>query len=504
MSLFRRKPLDALIAEGGDEAHGLKKTLTVVDLVALGIGAIIGAGIFATLGSATSGGVDAPPAGPGVIFSIVLTAVACGFCALCYAEFASLVPVAGSAYTYSYATLGELVAWIIGWDLILEYAVGNIAVAISWAAYFRQLMMGFGVEIPAWMATDLRSTHLAAQAVTDSGVGSLGPEMSIAYQASLDHPVVFGIPIVCNLLAVLITAAITWLLVIGVKESARFNNVVVVLKVITLLFFIAVGAFHVNQAHWHPFFPGGFPGVWRGASLIFFAYIGFDAISTAAEECKDPGRDMPRGIIWSLIICTILYVAAGLILTGMVPYRDLVGVADPLSMALTYVHQGWAAGILAFGAVVAMTAVLLVFQLGQPRILMAMSRDGLLPKWFATIHPVYRTPHVTTILTGVFVAFFSAIANIDVIIELTNIGTLFAFVLVCIGILILRHREPNRPRKFRVPLVPITPLLGIGMCVFLMAGLPMATWIRFVVWLVAGLVIYFAYSARRSRLAPSA
>ena len=321
MSLFRRKPLDALIAEGGDEAHGLKKTLTVVDLIALGIGAIIGAGIFATLGSATSGGVDAPPAGPGVIVSIILTAMACGFCALCYAEFASLVPVAGSAYTYSYATLGELVAWIIGWDLILEYAVGNIAVAISWAAYFRQLMMGFGIEIPAWMATDYRSTQLAAQAVADAGVGSLGPEMSIAYQAHLNHPVVFGIPIVCNLLAVAITAAITWLLVIGVKESARFNNVVVVLKVITLLFFIAVGAFHVNQAHWHPFFPGGFPGVWRGASLIFFAYIGFDAISTAAEECQDPGRDMPRGIIGSLVICTILYVAAALVLTGMIPYR---------------------------------------------------------------------------------------------------------------------------------------------------------------------------------------
>jgi APA family basic amino acid/polyamine antiporter len=500
MSLFRRKPLDALIAEGGDEDHGLKKTLTVVDLVALGIGAIIGAGIFATLGSATSGGGGAPPAGPGVIVSIMLTALACGFCALCYAEFAALVPISGSAYTYSAATLGELVAWIIGWDLILEYAVGNIAVAISWAAYFRQLMMGFGVEIPAWMATDIRSTHLAAKAVADAGVASLGPEMSIAYQASLNHPVIWGIPIVCNLLAAAITAAITWLLVVGVKESARFNNVVVVLKVITLLFFIAVGSFHVNQAHWVPFFPGGFPGVWRGASLIFFAYIGFDAISTAAEECKDPGRDMPRGIIWSLAICTVLYVAAGLVLTGMVPYQKLVGVADPLAMALSYVNQGWAAGVLAFGAVVAMTAVLLVFQLGQPRILMAMSRDGLLPKWFAKIHPVYRTPHVTTILTGVFVAFFSAIANIDVIIELTNIGTLFAFVLVCIGILILRKREPNRPRKFRVPFVPWTPLLGIGMCVFLMAGLPLATWLRFVAWLLAGLVIYFAYGARRSRL----
>ena len=503
MSLLRRKPLDLLIAEVGDEAHGLKKTLTVVDLIALGIGAIIGAGIFATLGSAVSGGGGAPPAGPGVTVSILLTAVACGLCALCYAEFASLVPVAGSAYTYSYATLGELVAWIIGWDLILEYAVGNIAVAISWAAYFRQLLVGLGLEVPAWLATDYRSTMLAAaQVAQDGGTGGLSPELSVAYQAFQTRPELLGVPIVFNFLAVFITAAITWLLVIGVKESARFNNVVVVLKLVTLLFFIVVGTFHINQAHWHPFFPGGFAGVWRGASLIFFAYIGFDAISTAAEECRDVSRDMPRAIIWSLAICSVLYVLAALVLTGMVPYGKLVGVADPLSSALSYVNQGWAAGALAFGAVVAMTAVLLVFQLGQPRILMAMSRDGLLGPWFGKIHPVYRTPHVTTILTGVFVAVFAAVANIDVIIELTNIGTLFAFVLVSIGILILRHREPERPRKFRVPFVPVTPLLGIGMCLFLMSGLPRATWIRFIVWLLVGLAIYFVYSRPRSRLAP--
>ena len=501
MSLFRRKPLDVLIAEGGDEEHGLRKTLTAVDLMALGVGAIIGAGIFATLGSATSGGTGQPPAGPGVSISILITAIACGFCALCYAEFASLVPIAGSAYTYSYATLGELVAWIIGWDLILEYAVGNIAVAISWAAYFRQLMLGFGWAIPPWLCTDYRSTLLAAQAVKDSGADSLGPEMSIAYQAFQSHPTFVGIPIVCNLLAVSITAAITWLLVIGVKESARFNNVVVVLKVATLLFFIGVGAFYVKPANWHPFFPGGLSGVWTGASLIFFAYIGFDAISTAAEECENPGRDMPRGIIGSLLICTVLYIAAGLVLTGMIPFGKLVGVADPLAAALSYVDQGWAAGVLSFGAVVAMTAVLLVFQLGQPRILMAMARDGLLSPWFAKIHPKYHTPHVTTILTGVFVGFFSAIANIDEIVQLTNIGTLFAFVLVCIGILILRKREPERPRKFRVPLVPLTPILGVLMCLFLMYKLPAMTWIRFVLWLAVGLVLYFVYGMRRSRLA---
>jgi APA family basic amino acid/polyamine antiporter len=500
MSVFRRKSLDILLAQGGDEAHGLKKTLTAIDLIALGIGAIIGAGIFAVLGAATAGGNGVPPAGPGVSVSIVLTAVACGFCALCYAEFASLVPVAGSAYTYSYATLGELVAWIIGWDLILEYAVGNIAVAISWAAYFRQLFLGFGIEIPAWMASDYRSTLLAARAVAESGVSSLGPEAAAAYQAHLHHPVFFGVPIVCNLLAVLITGLITWLLVIGVKESARFNNVIVVLKVITIIFFIVVGAVYVKPANWHPFFPGGFHGVWTGASLIFFAYIGFDAISTAAEECRDPGRDMPRGIIGSLLICTVLYVGAALALTGMIPFTALVGVADPLAAALHFVKQDWAAGLLAFGAVIAMTAVLLVFQLGQPRILMAMSRDGLLGPWFAKIHPKYRTPHVTTILTGVFVAFFAAVANIDEIVQLTNIGTLFAFVLVAIGILILRVREPERPRKFRVPFVPWTPILGVLSCIVLMAGLPVVTWIRFVLWLVAGLAIYFLYSRRRSRL----
>jgi APA family basic amino acid/polyamine antiporter len=503
MSLFRRKSIDQLLLDRGDEAHGLKKTLTAIDLTALGIGAIIGAGIFAVLGTATSGGAGNPPAGPGVTISIVLTAIACGFCALCYAEFASLVPVAGSAYTYSYVTLGELVAWILGWDLILEYAVGNIAVAISWAAYFRQLLLGLGIDVPAWMAADYRSAHLAAQAVAESGVASLGPEANVAYQAYLNHPTFFGIPIIFNILAVTITAVITWLLVKGIKESARVNNVIVVLKLVTLLFFIAVGAFAVNPSNWHPFFPGGIHGVWMGASMIFFAYIGFDAISTAAEECRNPGRDMPRGIIGSLLICTFLYVLAAIVITGMIPYTHLVGAADPLAVALSYAKLGWATGILAVGAVLAMTAVLLVFQLGQPRILMTMSRDGLLGPWFGKIHPRYRTPHHTTILTGVFVAFFSAVANIDIIVQLTNIGTLFAFTLVCIGILVLRVREPNLPRKFKVPFVPWVPLMGIAMCVMLMAGLPRLTWIGFGLWLVAGLTIYFSYGVRKSRLRQS-
>jgi basic amino acid/polyamine antiporter, APA family len=500
-SLLRRKPTEAFGAQGEEEGS-LRRSLGAFDLTMLGVGAIVGAGIFSSVGEMAAGSATHPGAGPALILSYLLTAFACGLCALCYAEIASMVPVAGSAYTYSYVALGEIFAWIIGWDLIIEYAVGNIAVAISWAAYFRQLMVGFGVQIPAWMATDYRSTVLAAKAAAESGVASLGPEYALAFEAHLHHPVLLGIPIVCNLLAVVITAAITWILVIGVKESARFNNVIVVLKLMTLLFFIVVGAMWVKPANWQPFFPGGLHGVWTGASLIFFAYIGFDAISTAAEECENPGRDMPRGILGSLAICTVLYLAAALVLTGMIPFAKLEGVADPLAAALTYVNQGWAAGILAFGAVVAMTSVLLVFQLGQPRILMAMSRDGLLGPWFGKIHPKYRTPHVTTILTGIFVAFFAAVANIDEVVQLTNIGTLFAFVLVCIGILILRVREPDRPRKFRVPFSPVTPVLGIVMCVVLMAGLPAVTWMRFGIWLLAGLVIYFLYGARRSRLAP--
>ena len=293
------------------------------------------------------------------------------------------------------------------------------------------------------MATDYRSTLLAAKAAAEGGVASLSPEATVAYQAHLNHPVLFGIPVVCNLLAVFITAAITWLLVIGVKESARFNNIIVILKLATLVFFIVVGALYVKPANWSPFFPGGVNGVWTGASLIFFAYIGFDAISTAAEECKDPARDMPRGILGSLAVCTCLYIAAALVLTGMIPFQKLAGVADPLAAALSYVAAGLGGGLLAFGAVVAMTSVLLVFQLGQARILMAMSRDGLLGRWFGKIHPRYRTPHVTTITTGIFVAFWSAVANIEEVVQLTNIGTLFAFVLVCVGILILRKREPG-------------------------------------------------------------
>ncbi len=496
-SLFRRKGLDEILRDVGSPAHQLKRALGAFDVVMLGIGAIIGAGIFATIGTAVAGDVLRPGAGPAIVVSFGLTAVACAFCGLCYAEFASLVPISGSAYTYSYATLGELVAWIIGWDLILEYAVGNVAVAIAWAAYFHQLCSGIGIHIPAWLAVDYRSAVQAASAAAPGA--AVDPSIALAHEAWVTHPTVLGIPLLFNALAVGIVALITWLLIVGVKESARVNNVMVLIKLAILVFFVYSGIKYVRPEHWSPFMPNGFSGVWVGASLIFFAYIGFDAISTAAEECRRPARDLPIGIIGSLLICTVIYVAVALVLTGMVPWQQL-GVADPLAAAFAYVHSDISAGIVAVGAVVSMTAVLLVFQYGQPRIFFSMSRDGLLPPYFSRVHPRYKTPHITTLWTGIAVALVSAIANINEIVELTNIGTLFAFILVCLGVMILRAREPGRPRPFRTPWVPLVPVLGIVSCLYLMTGLPWVTWVRFVVWLAAGAVIYFFYGMRQSRL----
>ncbi len=496
MNIFRTKNLDQLTRDA--EETRLKRSLGSIDLISLGIGAIIGTGIFAVIGTAVAGDALRPGAGPGIMLSFVLTAVACAFCGLCYAEFASLVPVAGSAYTYSYATLGEVVAWIIGWDLIIEYAIGNVAVAIGWAAYFHQMCEGIGLHIPAWLSVDYRSATQAAAAVAKAG-GEIDPAIALNYEAWTSHPTILGIPIVFNFLAVAIVAFITWILVLGAKESARVNNIMVVIKLVILFFFVFVGIKYVKPENWTPFMPNGFSGVWTGASLIFFAYIGFDAISTAAEECKNPGRDMPIGIIGSLVICTLIYVAVAAVLTGMVPWQQL-GVADPLAAALAYVGSNTAAGLVAFGAVIAMTAVLLVFQYGQPRIFFSMSRDGLLPPGFAKVHPKYKTPHVTTIWTGVVVAAISAIANINEIVELTNIGTLFAFVLVCAGIIILRYKDPHRPRAFKTPFVPVVPLLGIASCIYLMAGLPWVTWVRFGIWLIAGLALYFVYGFWKSRL----
>ncbi len=499
MHIFHTKNLDQLQQDAEvSEENRLKRSLGPVDLIALGIGAIIGTGIFAIIGTAVAGDAVRPGAGPAIVLSFVLTAIACAFAGLCYAEFASLVPIAGSAYTYSYATLGELVAWIIGWDLIIEYAVGNVAVAIGWAAYFHQMCEGLGWHIPAWLSVDYRSAAQAAAAVANAS-GQVDPALAFNFEAWQNAPQLFGIHIIFNLLAVAIVALITWLLVRGTKESARVNNIMVAIKLVVLAFFIFAGMKFVKPENWSPFMPNGFSGVWVGASLIFFAYIGFDAISCAAEECKKPGRDMPIGIIGSLVLCTLIYVAVAAVLTGMVPWHQL-GVADPLAAAFAYVHSDVAAGIVSFGAVVSMTAVLLVFQYGQPRIFFSMSRDGLLPPVFAKVHPKYKTPHVTTIWTGVVVALISAVANINEIVELTNIGTLFAFVLVCAGIIILRRKDPNRPRAFKTPFVPLVPILGILSCVYLMAGLPWITWVRFGLWLLAGLALYFSYGFWRSHL----
>src|SRR5437867_6168340 len=487
--LWRTKSLDELMAETREEGHQLKKALGPWNLVALGIGAIIGAGIFATIGTAAAGDPSRPGAGPALMMSFVLTAVVCGFSALCYAEFASMVPVAGSAYTYSYATLGELIAWIIGWDLILEYAIGNVAVAISWANYFNTFLEGFGIKLPLWMTIDYTT---AAAKMPDLVANA---------------PHIFGVPIVFNILAGAIVAAITVVLVWGIRESASFNFVMVAIKLVVLGFFVLVCFKYVKPTNWHPFAPNGVHGVITGAAIVFFAYIGFDAVSTTAEEARNPKRDMPIGIIGSLIICTIFYAAIAAVFTGLIPYSALVKTlsneqAEPLTLAMRFVAMpSWMIGVVALGSVVAHTAVLLVFQLGQPRIFFAMSRDGLLWPFFSKVHPRFKTPHVGTIITGVFVGTAALFSSLEDAVDFTNIGTLFAFMLVCIGITVLRYKEPNRERPFRVPGGPyLLPILGVISCLVLAVYLPPKSWWRFVYWLGGGLLIYVTYGYHHSRL----
>lgn len=503
--LFVRKSV-ADCEQDISERGGLKRTLNKWHLTALGVGATIGAGIFATTGTAIAGDPLRPGAGPAIVFSFLLTAVACGFAALCYAEFAAMVPVSGSAYTYAYASLGEFVAWIIGWDLIVEYAVGNIGVAIGWSGYFRELLSHFGLDLPAWLATDVRSASEAAKVIAG---GSTDTGMAYLASALTSAPHLFGVPVIVNLPAFLVVLAITVILVIGIKESANSNNAMVLLKIGIILFFLAVGAFFVKPLNWdNPatggFAPNGFGGISAAAAIIFFSYIGFDAVSTAAEEAKDPAKDMPFGIIMSLAVTTVLYIALSVVMTGLAPWQKL-GTAEPMITALQYADGP--PGILkasrliiAIGAVIAMGSVLLVFQLGQPRIFMSMARDGLLPPVFAKVHPKFRTPYVGTILTGLFVATFAAFANIAEVVDLTNIGTLFAFILVSIGVIILRKVDPDRRRPFRVPWVPVTPMISVVACFYLMYKLPTITWIRFGVWLAVGLVLYFLYGSRHSRL----
>jgi basic amino acid/polyamine antiporter, APA family len=483
-NLLRTKSIEQLV---GDAEHGgkaLKRTLSALDLTLLGIGAIIGTGIFVLTGTAA-----ANQAGPGIVLSYVLAGTACGFAALCYAEFAAMIPISGSAYTYAYATLGEIFAWMIGWDLILEYAVGSMTVAVGWSGYFQRILAGFGIHLPVWMT-----------ASPDIAVGSL-----------------------INLPAVLIVLAIMVLLVIGVRESARFNAVMVAIKLAAVGFFIIMGVSYVKPENWSPLMPYGFSGVATGAAVVFFAYIGFDAVSTTAEEAKNPSRDLPIGIIASLVICTVLYLVVAGILSGMIPVTHYRSVQDalpgipivpatestaflnaPVAYALHVINLDWAAGLVSAGAVAGITSVLLVMLMSQPRIFFAMSRDRLLPAGVSKVHPKFRTPYITTIITCALVAMVAGFVPINILGEMTSIGTLFAFVVVSIAVIILRIKRPEARRPFRVPLGYAIPILGVVFCVYLMLSLSVMTWVRFLVWLDAGMVIYWFYGRTHSPLVNSA
>lgn len=575
-NLFRTKSIDRIKADAesglGDHDPGsvaqephLRRTLGVVDLTALGIAAIIGAGIFAMVGNASASG------GPAVILLFVFTAIACGLSALCYAEFASKIPIAGSAYTYSYASFGELFAWIIGWDLLVEYAIGNIAVAISWSDYFTGLMKGYGVNIPTYLTMDFLSASRGfdkVQEMLKSGDTLANIEKSSgnlfdAYTAWSTAPQIGGLHIVCDLPALCIVLLVSVLVYVGIRESKTASNIMVALKLAIILLVIVVGAFYISPGNWSPFMPNGFEGVMKGVAAVFFAYIGFDALSTTAEECKNPRKDLPRAMMLSLVICTVLYCVLALVLTGMVSYTKLA-VGDPLAFVFGPEGVGinWISGIVAIGAIIAIATVLLVFQLGQPRIWMAMSRDGLLPKIFSDIHPRFNTPWFATIVAGLLVAIPSLFMNLTEVTDLTSIGTLFAFTLVCGGVLV-KDKEfgtdnryvPYINGQFIVPVLFIVawglllygnsaavknffnlsaggweefkhkipylvfvvfsfvmvvlsflkrltliPVLGLMACTYLMTELGLTNWIRFGLWLLAGLLLYFAYGYSHSKL----
>jgi APA family basic amino acid/polyamine antiporter len=476
MDLFRRKSVTDLQKEAETD-HSLKRALGALNLTALGIGAIIGTGIFVLTGT-----VAAQNAGPAVVLSFVLAGVASIFAALCYSEFASLVPMAGSAYTYGYATLGELVAWIIGWDLVLEYALGAVTVAIGWSGYVVSFLKDIGINVPCALSAARGIAVQCADGTTTTAI--------------------FNLP------AVVIIAIVTTLLVVGIKESANVNNAIVFVKVAVVLLFIVAAAHAINPANWHPFIPAntgnrgefGWTGVMTGAGVVFFAYIGFDAVSTAAQEAKNPQRDMPIGIIGSLLICTVLYIIVSGIATGVMSYKDL-NVPDPIAVAADHAGLGWMSTLIKLGAIAGLSSVILVMLLGQSRVFWTMSRDGLLPQFVNKIHPKFQTPWITSIVTGVAVAFVSALLTVREAGSLVSIGTLLAFVIVSIGIMVLRVREPNLPRAFKTPAVFIVAPLGAISALYLMISLPWRTWERLIIWFVVGIVIYAFYGVRKSKLA---
>ncbi len=491
-SLFRRKSAAQLTKDA--ETSSLKRTLTAFDLTMLGIGAIVGTGIFVLTGEAAAGTPDALGAGPAITISFIITGVACGFAALCYAEFASMIPISGSAYTYAYASFGEIVAWIIGWDLILEYAIGNVAVAIGWAGYFKNFLNGLGLHLPGILSASTGTELVLLDGEWQPLTAALKTQIGNTWE-TLPHVVSL-----MNLPAFIITFVITVMLVIGIKESARTNSFLVLIKLGLVGLFLYFGFPHFDPGeHWQNFAPNGWNGIMTGAALVFFAYIGFDAVSTTAEETKNPQRDLPIGMIAALIVCTVLYIAVSAVLTGMVPLSVLAN-ERPVSAALDAVGENKVAFLISLGITLTMPTVLLVMQLGQIRIFYSMSRDGLLPKKFSLVHRRFKTPVYSTIAVGLLVGFLAAFMDIGAVAELTNIGTLFAFVLVAIGVWILRVQQPERTRKFKVPAYKFVCSGAILICSYLMLSLPLITWLRFVIWMTVGLVIYFIYGKRHSGL----
>jgi APA family basic amino acid/polyamine antiporter len=509
MNLFRRKSITDLQEEALTD-NSLHRVLGPLNLTTLGIGAIIGTGIFVLTGTAA-----AQNAGPAVVLSFILAGVVSTFAALCYSEFASLVPMSGSAYTYGYATLGELFAWIIGWDLALEYAVGAIAVSVGWSGYVVSFLRDFGIQVPPELAA-ARGTHLidipaalAPALKMTAGWTALGAGLAEQIRAAGTDPATLQqVTAIFNLPAVIIVALVTTLLVIGIKESAGFNNLIVFAKIAVVLLFIVGAIRAIHPANWHPFIPPntgkwgnfGWSGVMRGASLVFFAYIGFDAVSTAAQEAKNPQRDMPVGIIGSLLVCTVLYILVSGIATGVVPYQQL-DVPEPIALAADHAAMGWMARVIKLGAIAGLSSVILVMMLGQTRVFWTMSRDGLLPPIVGRVHPRFRTPWIITIATGIVVAFFGAVLPVRDAGNLCNIGTLLAFIIVSVGVVVLRLREPDLPRKFKTPWVWFVGPMGALSALALMLSLPLMTWIRLVVWFLIGIVIYLCYGVRNSKLA---
>ena len=500
--LFITKSMTKLMEETTDKGQGLKRTLTATNLTTLGIGAIIGAGIFVLTGQAA-----AQYAGPAIVLSFVISGIACAFAGLCYAEFASMIPIAGSAYTYSYATMGEFLAWIIGWDLILEYLFAASTVSVGWGGYVLSFLNDFGIHIPAYLSAATGSVmvdvpNMGWKPVTDSLIKSLSA-MNINVD-SLPH-----VTSIMNLPAMIIVAVLSTLLVIGIRESANFNNIMVIVKVSVIIIFIAIGFAFIKTGNWHPFIPKntgewghfGWSGILRGAGVIFFAYIGFDAVSTAAQEAKNPQKHMPIGILGSLSISTVLYILVAIVLTGIVSYTTL-NVSDPVAVGVNAMGDSmfWLRPIIKIAAIAGLSSVILVMLMGQPRIFYSMSKDGLLPPVFSKVHKRFKTPYVSTIVTGFFAMIIAGVLPIDILGELVSIGTLLAFAIVCISIVILRKKRPELNRPFRTPFVPVIPILGALICIAQMASLPLSTWLRLIIWMALGFIIYFTYGIRKSKL----